>query len=133
VKHDFWFYNNDLAWLCWEAAANASLPSNSLISGKIQGIWLESGRRAALDASLRKGLRVEFPTTRNRERSDANRERSLSNRDRPRLSMRILVKHHQLILVRQIRARCPARERPRRRVGCSLAGTSPRGAPSTLH
>jgi len=38
VKHAFSCYNNDLAWLCSEAAANASLLSNSLITGKIQGI-----------------------------------------------------------------------------------------------
>jgi len=38
VKHIFSCYINDLTWLCWEAVANASLPSNSLISGKIQGI-----------------------------------------------------------------------------------------------
>ena len=29
-------------WLCWEAAANKSQPSNSLILGKIQGISLKT-------------------------------------------------------------------------------------------
>jgi hypothetical protein len=86
IKHS---YIDQFAWLCWEAAANASLPSNSLICGKIQGIWSELGRRTTLDASLYKGLRVEFPTKQNREILAADRERSLSNRDRPRLSMNV--------------------------------------------
>jgi len=64
-------------------------PVNSLISGKIQGIWSESGSLATLDTSLYKELRVEFPTKQNREIFAANREPSLSNRDRPRLSMHV--------------------------------------------
>lgn len=35
-----------VSWLCWEAAANTSLLSNSLICGKVQGIWWKQGRRA---------------------------------------------------------------------------------------
>lgn len=62
VKRDFSCYNNDLTWLCWEAVANASQQSNSLFSGKIQGMSSKSGRCATLDASIHKALRAKFPT-----------------------------------------------------------------------
>jgi hypothetical protein len=32
------FYNKYLVWLCWQSAANCSPLSNSLITGKIEGI-----------------------------------------------------------------------------------------------
>jgi hypothetical protein len=32
------FYNNDLVWLCSQSAANWSPLSNSLFTGKIEGI-----------------------------------------------------------------------------------------------
>ena len=38
MKHIFFFYINDLEWLCWQSAANASPLPSSLIHGKIQGI-----------------------------------------------------------------------------------------------
>lgn len=53
--------NPATGWLCWEAAANVSLQTNSFISGKIQGIHLKSVRLAPLNLSVRRALRVKFP------------------------------------------------------------------------
>ncbi len=37
MKHGIYLYINELAWLCWQSVANASLLRNSLIYGKLQG------------------------------------------------------------------------------------------------
>jgi hypothetical protein len=38
ARYNKYFYINELSWLCWQSTAKGSPLSDSLISGKIQGI-----------------------------------------------------------------------------------------------
>jgi len=77
VKHVFSFYINDLVWLCSQSLAKASLGSNSLIHGKIQGNFADlaakAGRRFGFP-TISQLVTPKFPTHPNREFSGANRE-----------------------------------------------------------
>ena len=71
------FYINDSAWLCWEAAANLSRQSISLITGKIQGNFPDlaaKARRRLGFPIISQLLTPKFPTHPNREFCRANRE-----------------------------------------------------------
>ena len=77
VKYGFSYYNNDLDWLCWEAAANLSRQSISLITREIQGNFADlaaTARRGLSFLSINQLLTSKFPTHLNREFSGANRE-----------------------------------------------------------
>ena len=77
VKRFFSCYNNDLAWLCWQSLAKGSLGSNSLLSGKIQGILPDLAAKAKKRIgfpTISQLLTAKFPPHPNREFSGANRE-----------------------------------------------------------
>jgi len=77
AKHVFSFNINDLGWLCWEAAANLSRQSISLITGKIQGnfpdLAAKAGRRLGFP-TVSQLVTPKFPTHPNRQFCGANRE-----------------------------------------------------------
>ena len=48
MKHGFFLYSNELAWLCWQPASNPSLPANL-------------GNAAANPAESREGAELSVP------------------------------------------------------------------------
>ena len=74
VKHYFSCYNNDLAWLCCEAAAKVSLKRDFPDLREDTGNSVENRPLSSTEAQQSQGIAGEIPCTRNRDNLDANRE-----------------------------------------------------------
>ena len=70
-------YNLLGVWLCCQSGANGSLRANSLLSGKIQGNFVDLAAKAGRGLgfpTISQLLTPKFPTHPNREFCGANRE-----------------------------------------------------------